>query len=282
MNIKSYFIRFPNGCKNAVTFSYDDGSVHDIRLARIFKKYNIKATFNLNSGLMARNETEGNINGRLTLRQAKELFNDQLFEVACHGYNHIRLDSFPPSYAVNEIVKDKEMLEDLFERPIRGLAYPYGSNNTKGLDEALSAAGIAYGRTVNSTEKFNIPLSDENWLHLDPTCHHNDKNLLTFADALIENNDERYPLLFYVWGHSNDFESGDNWEIIENLCKKIGNRNNIWYATNIEIYDYFDAFNNLITSAALTRIYNPSAIPVWVQIDGKTIKINPGEIVETI
>lgn len=277
MNVKNYFIRFPNGRKKALTFSYDDGSIHDIRLTEIFKKHNMKATFNLNSGLMAKNEEEAN--GRLTLSQAKNLFSNPLFEVACHGYNHIRLASFPPAYAIDEIVKDKEMLEDLFEMPIRGLAYAYGSD-PKHLNEALTTAGIAYGRTVNSTEKFNIPLSDDAWLHLEPTCHHNNKRLLSLADDLIEASDENFPLLFYVWGHSNDFESGNNWNIIEEFCEKIENRNDIWYATNIEIYDYFDAFNNLVTSAALTRIHNPSAIPVWIEINKKIIKINPAETVE--
>ena len=38
-----------NGKKKALTFSYDDGVTQDIRLIEIFNKYNLKATFNLNS-----------------------------------------------------------------------------------------------------------------------------------------------------------------------------------------------------------------------------------------
>ena len=40
-----------NGKKKALTFSYDDGVTQDIRLIEIFNKYNLKATFNLNSEL---------------------------------------------------------------------------------------------------------------------------------------------------------------------------------------------------------------------------------------
>ena len=36
--------------RKAVTFSFDDGVMDDIRLVEIFNKYGLKATFNLNSG----------------------------------------------------------------------------------------------------------------------------------------------------------------------------------------------------------------------------------------
>ena len=36
------------GKMKAVTFSYDDGVTQDIRLAELFHKYGLKATFNLN------------------------------------------------------------------------------------------------------------------------------------------------------------------------------------------------------------------------------------------
>lgn len=41
-----------NGKNKAITFSYDDGITQDIRLIEIFNKYNLKATFNLNSELL--------------------------------------------------------------------------------------------------------------------------------------------------------------------------------------------------------------------------------------
>lgn len=40
-----------NGKNKALTFSYDDGVTQDIRLVEIFNKYNLKATFNINSGV---------------------------------------------------------------------------------------------------------------------------------------------------------------------------------------------------------------------------------------
>jgi len=41
-----------NGKKKAITFSFDDGTMQDVRLFEILNKYGLKATFNINSGLL--------------------------------------------------------------------------------------------------------------------------------------------------------------------------------------------------------------------------------------
>ena len=43
------FLRFPEGKAKAVTFSYDDGVRQDLKFSDVLEKYQIKATFNLNS-----------------------------------------------------------------------------------------------------------------------------------------------------------------------------------------------------------------------------------------
>ena len=43
---------FPGGRKKAFTLSSDDGITQDIRLTELMRKYGIKGTFHLNSGLM--------------------------------------------------------------------------------------------------------------------------------------------------------------------------------------------------------------------------------------
>ena len=49
MNI---FMRFPEGKKKALTLSYDDGVHQDKRLIQILNRYGIRATFNINSGIL--------------------------------------------------------------------------------------------------------------------------------------------------------------------------------------------------------------------------------------
>ena len=272
----NFFIRFPEGKTKILTFNYDDGAIEDKRLVEIFDKYGMKGTFNLNTGLMGKGE---NINGRLTYKQAYDLFADSPHEVALHGHMHPRLDAMPPELAARDILENKKRLEDLFMRPVRGIAYPFGGFNEHTLT-ALKNYGIDYGRTVDQTQRFDIPLNNEQWLALHPTCHHNHRRLMEMGEILINEDIKWYPEMYAIWGHSSDFTIDDNWNIIEDFCQLMCNKSDIWYATYIEIYDYFDAYNHLIFSAAQTRVYNPSAIPVWFEIDGKIYRVNPDETLE--
>ena len=43
---------FPGGKFKVLTFSYDDGKIEDRRLVKLFNKFNLKATFNLNTGII--------------------------------------------------------------------------------------------------------------------------------------------------------------------------------------------------------------------------------------
>jgi hypothetical protein len=65
--------------------------------------------------------------------------------------------------------------------------------------------------------------------------------------------------------------------VIEEFAKYIGGRDDIWYATNIEIYDYVKAYENLQTSVDKKILHNPSAIDVWVYIGNQTYVIKGGE-----
>mgnify|MGYP002573803925 CR=1 FL=1 len=42
---------FPGGRRKAVTFGFDDGEIHDRRLAEMLRQYGLKATFFLVSAL---------------------------------------------------------------------------------------------------------------------------------------------------------------------------------------------------------------------------------------
>jgi hypothetical protein len=83
--------------------------------------------------------------------------------------------------------------------------------------------------------------------------------------------------MFYVWGHSFEFDDDDNWNIIEDFAEFIGGRDDIWYATNIEIVDYNEAFANLQFSADNSFVYNPTATDVWLSVnDGPAICVPAG------
>ena len=95
----------------------------------------------------------------------------------------------------------------------------------------------------------------------------------------LERKTERRPLLFYVWGHSYEFERAGNWDLIEKFCERAGGHDDIWYATNIEIVDYINAVRSLRVSVKSDKIYNPSAQTVWFMADNEVMKVEPGETI---
>ena len=89
----------------------------------------------------------------------------------------------------------------------------------------------------------------------------------------------------YVWGHTYEFDNDNNWELIEELFEKATKEDDIWFATNMEIYEYVENFKNLIFSADGNTICNPTRFDFWALCNanwkpdsGKLIKIPAGEI----
>ena len=56
-------------------------------------------------------------------------------------------------------------------------------------------------------------------------------------------------------------------------------RDDIWYATNIEVCDYTKALRSLRFSIQQDVVMNPSALDVWISIDGVSLKIESGKMV---
>lgn len=277
--IHDIFMRFPGGRAKAFTLSYDDGTVFDKRLIELFNKYNVKATFNLNSQRMIDSDENISVNGRrrrIGTNEYAELIKNTDHEIAVHTCNHPSLGTLPIASQVLEIINDRKNLEKFFGKIIRGMAYPNGtwavSDKTV---EAVKAAQIEYARLTDPSHNFDLP---ENPLLLHPTCHHNDGKVFDLIDEFLNAQVERYANMFYLWGHSYEFDEKDNWEQIENILKKISGKDDVWYATNIEIIDYINAYKNLKFDVELNTVYNPTATKLCFTYDyKKLITVNPGE-----
>ncbi|MBQ4559648.1 MAG: polysaccharide deacetylase family protein [Tyzzerella sp.] len=266
-------MRFPDGKTKAVTLSYDDGSRHDVRLVNIMTKYGLKGTFNINSGLYAsENEKDA---WRLTKEQCVELYNSNGMEVAVHGLTHPFLEQLPATVQKYEVLQDRINLEEEFNSIVRGMAYPFGTFNNQVI-ETLKECGIVYSRTVESTGKFALP---SDWLRMPATCHHNDPRLFELVEEFIKDDEYGNPKLFYLWGHSHEFAKDNNWDVIEKFAECIGNREEIWYATNIEVYEYVEAYRNLIMSMDGKRVYNPTGCTVCFENGDTVFCVKPGEII---
>lgn len=261
--------RYPEGRQKALTMSYDDGIQDDIRLVEIFNKYQIKGTFNINSGLFWKKEWS-----KLEKEQISEVYKGH--EIAAHGFTHQRLTSLSDEGIISEIIRDREELEEITGKPIRGMAYAFGSVNDH-IEQIVRTLGIEYSRVVPTTGGFDIP---ENFLRWEGTCHHNDKLLERGKEFLKQQTGQM--MLMYVWGHSFEFPNDNNWDMMEEFCAQMGGRNDIWYATNIEICDYVKAVRALRFTVKEDVVYNPSALDVWISVNEEPVRIPAGETVKLV
>lgn len=252
-----------DGKDKALTFSYDDGQVHDRRLVSTFDAYGMKATFHLNSGTL----------GEAGYVEPEEL--PQLYaghEIACHGVTHPYFNQLSADMMLRELAEDRRALEEYSGRLVRGFSYPFGEYNQTLLAQA-KAAGIVYSRTVESTMQFNLP---SDFLLWHPTCHHNQVTEKLVQDFLNAP-EYRNLSLFYIWGHSFEFAREDNWDRIETICESLQGRPDVWYATNGEIYEYVMAMRSLITSVDGNLLYNPTATTLFLEVAGRMVTLEGGK-----
>lgn len=218
--------------KKAVTFSYDDGVEQDRRLVEIFNYYKMKGTFNLNTGIQSE-ESNFDADGVHICRMNQEGL-DELYkghEIAVHGLTHAAPAGLSEKELEKEFLTDAKNIERLYGKYPVGMAYAYGS-----VDDAaakyLASIGIRYGRTVEATHGFEL---QKDLLHFKSTCHHEDEKLFELAEEFLDlKATEDSPKLFYIWGHSYEFEVNQNWERIEKLCDMLCGKDDIFYGTNAE------------------------------------------------
>jgi peptidoglycan/xylan/chitin deacetylase (PgdA/CDA1 family) len=137
--------RFPGGKRLAVTFSFDDGSIHDRRVVEFFNAHGLKGTFNLNSGFLGRTGNPApNAAGRIDESEVADLYRGH--EVAIHTVTHPTLTHLDAPQIAREVLEDRIALEDLVGYPVRGMAYPNGPYNAKVI-RVLRELGVVYAHS---------------------------------------------------------------------------------------------------------------------------------------
>ena len=222
----------------ALTFSFDDGVTQDVRLIEIFNKYNLKATFNLNSGLLGKPNTLL-IDGK-EINHNKVLPEDvaQIYkghEVAVHTLTHPRLPACTREEVIRQVEEDRLALSKLVGYEVIGMAYPCGgvNNNDEVAQIIRENTGVKYSRTITSTDSFT---PQENLYRFNPTTHHQRgwEKLFAIGEEFLKLQAET-PQLFYLWGHSYEFDVDDSWDKIEDFCRMMSGRDDIYYGTNRDV-----------------------------------------------
>ena len=220
-----------NGKMKAVTLSYDDGVEQDIRLIALLDKYGMKGTFNLNPDRQQYTDTfqkSAVTVHHLDWKELPRVYANH--EVAGHSCTHPHLENLDGERLREEIITCQDQLSQHFGRSMYGFAYPYGTYN----DQVLAVereAGIRYSRTCVQRCDFSLC---ENLLELSTTCRHANPDLLRLAEQFVALQPDT-PQLFYLWGHSYEFDELNNWDLMEDFCRIISGHDDIFYGTNSEV-----------------------------------------------
>lgn len=228
-----------NGKMKAITFSYDDAVTQDIRLIEIFNKYNLKSTFNLNSGFLGSQNS--------LIREDVEIRHDKIkeedikyvyegHEVAAHTVTHPCVTRLTDWAVVNEVEQDRLRLSELAGYEVVGMAYPGGGGllyDSRVSNIIKEKTGIKYARVTKSTHNFDL---QENLYEFHPSVYHHNNwdKMYELAEKFINLKTDK-PQILYIWGHSYEFDIHNTWEKFEEFCKFISGKDDIFYGTNKEI-----------------------------------------------
>ena len=228
-----------SGKLKAITFSYDDAVTQDIEFIELLNKYNLKATFNINSELlglkgMLIRENKRVAHYKVHASDVRELYAGH--EVAVHTLTHPRLpDIADDNEVIRQVEQDRLNLSELVGYDVVGMAYPCGGINhdDRVIDIVKNHTGVKYSRTITSSHCFDI---QENLHRLNPTIHHLDfEKMMQLGEEFIELKTDT-PKIFYVWGHSFEMDyEADYWVKLEEFFKLISNQDDIFYGTNKEV-----------------------------------------------
>jgi peptidoglycan-N-acetylglucosamine deacetylase len=264
---------YPDGNTKALIMSYDDGTIEDIKLIRLFDENKIIGTFNLNSGLLGTTQVWPQKNADTLVY--KYLAKDSLVtiyknhEIAAHSATHKDFKNLEDNEILQEVESDIAALNKLTKRKIQSLAYPFGNSNQH-IAKLISKTGLTNARTVGDTYNFNLP---DTFLLWRPTCH--DSKALSLLDKFLSLDNNKLSV-FLVWGHSWEFKDEKRWEGINRFCKEIGNRKDIWYVGCGEFIDYQLALKALISTNG--SIINPRGNrEVWFKQEGILRVLKPGD-----
>lgn len=193
---------------------WDDGVTSDLRVMEILRRHKAKATFNLNAGKHTLDRSgswihKGNEIARLGWNEMAAAYDG--FMIANHSLTHPRLETLPTDDLRHEIVEGRARLQDFFNQPVLGFAYPYGSYNEQVM-AAVREADHVYARTVKNVEQVWPP---DDPMEFHPNCHFLHPEFWTKYEAAKTTG------VFYFWGHSYEMISEPMWIDFEENMKRI-------------------------------------------------------------
>lgn len=265
---------YPFGKAKAFNVTYDDGVLQDIRFVEMLNTYNLKGTFNLNSGLM-KNEFEwvhesGCVVKRLNEEKVLSLYSGH--EIASHTLTHPYMDGKSEAEILYELKEDKKNLKNLFQREIKGFAVPFDYYSDL-IEKCARKCGFEYARISEESLSFRPQTEYHRWK---ATVFHLDDSLEKLAYDFINTDEEL--ALFQIVGHSYDLDTEKMWDKIESIFKEISSQDDVLPMTTIEIVEYLKAMEKAeITDS---HIINNSDTSLWFMVNGAICEVKPASLVK--
>lgn len=227
-----------SGKLKAVTFSYDDAVTQDIEFVELLAKYNLKATFNVNSELLGSHN--------MLIRENKRVAHYKIHpddvkgvyeghEVAVHTLTHPKLPELPDAEVIRQVEQDRLNLSEIAGYEVVGMAYPGGGvNNDDRVAEIIkNNTGVKYSRTITCNDSFDL---QDNLFRFNPTVYHLDfDKMMKMGEQFINMSPDK-PQIFYIWGHTYEFDyRSDYLAKFEEFLKLISGKEDIFYGTNKDV-----------------------------------------------
>ena len=194
--------------------SFDDGTIYDRRFVELLNKYNIRGTFNLNSGLedfVWYYEDRFPVR-RQILSEIGDLYRGH--EIASHSLHHHWLNSLTPPQLSREIGEDCETLKAQFGLEDIGFGVPFTACDEREI--RIIRKFVRYIRLSEFADSFALP---QDPYHIPIHALYNDADVREKIAAFAENDLEES--VFVMAGHSYELEVLDHWEYMEELLQYI-------------------------------------------------------------
>lgn len=221
----------------ALTFSYDDGVVQDRRLVALFNQYGVKATFNLNSGLMDTHKhfvrPDGSLFPRVTIQtsEVRDLYKGH--EVASHSIHHPMIPPLSEEEMIHEVEDDRKFWSEVLGYEVAGFAFTGNGKGDPSYDERAvdiirKNTGVKYARVTGSSLNFDLP-SDLLTFRAS-VWHHRWDDAFRLAEEFVALETDK-PQVFCIAGHSYEFDGQNSWDKMEKLLQILSGKDDIFYGT---------------------------------------------------
>lgn len=118
-----------------------------------------------------------------------------------------------------------------------GMAYPFGDYDEKVI-AVLRELNLAYCRTTKTTDPCFPPPERLAW---GSTAHQLATNPSSLDRWKTFYANPKSSGVFAIWGHSWEFSRTAGWNMLEQIFRPMSGHADVWYCTNIELFDWFDA-----------------------------------------